>query len=321
MKFIASIVILKCAVLITVFPDNYAREARPVSRHASWGYVYHASKLSGEYLARTIPRFDVICVSGFTLDAAGRVRIARTGIINAVRTISAGQSKILYPMVTFQSAAAGRRILGSARLSAAAAGSIANLVSRNGYAGVHLDFEYLPPEDAPLLARFLKMLRKSLKGKITMAVFPPVGFPEKWSGFHDLKLIAPLVDEIVIMCYDLHGVHTGPGPVTDTGWAEKNIEYALRLMKPDRIWLGIPAYGYRWCGAAIRTISSKQGARMAKQYSSTRHRSGTLYLRWIDDGTRCEAYISDKQTRLQLEKISSRHGLAGIALWRLGFDD
>lgn len=321
MKFLATIGILICAALIPVFPGNDAEADRHAPRNGSWGYVYHASKLSGKYLARTIPRFSVICVSGFTLDAAGRVRIAQADIIHAVRRITAGRGITLYPMVTFRSAAAGRRLLGSVRLSAAAAGSIADLVSRNGYAGVHLDFEYLPPEDAPLLARFLKMLRKSLKGKITMAVFPPVGFPEKWSGFHDLKIIAPLVDEIVIMCYDLHGVHTGPGPVTDTGWAEKNIEYALRLMKPARIWLGIPAYGYRWCGSTAQAISSKQGARIAQQYSSMRDRSGTLHLRWIDAGTRCEAFISDRHTRLHLQQLSTRHGLAGIALWRLGFED
>lgn len=308
-----ALITLSCIITLSAYST--------LKKNASWGYIYHASPLTGEYLARAVPRFDVICVSGFTIDGAGNVRSESSRMIKTITAIAALHHVTLYPMVSFQSAAQGRRILGSRRLISASARNIAAMARDGGYPGVHLDFEHLPPEDAPRLAEFLTALRKAYKGKITMAVFPPVEFPEKWNRFHDLTLIAPHVDEIVIMCYDLHGAHTGPGPVTDVRWAERNIQFALRYIDAGKLWLGIPAYGYRWCGGTARALSSREGMMIARRHSFVRDPSGTVQFTYADSGTRCSAYISDTHTRLLLQQLSLRHGLAGTAMWRLGFED
>ncbi len=287
----------------------------------SWAYLYHGARLSAEDLARSVPRFDVICVSGFILDQSGELQIRSKRTMEEVLKIAAGHRVTCYPMVTFTSAAQGRRILASPRLIKASVATITAMARRGGYPGVHLDFEYLPPEDAPKLAEFLSAFRASFKGKITMAVFPPIEFPEKWNRFHDLTLIAPHVDEIVIMCYDLHGAHTGPGPVTDAGWAERNIRFALRHMAKGRVWLGIPAYGYRWCGGKARAISAREGMKIAENQTYTRDPSGTVHFTTSASGRRCEAYLSDRKTRSILKQLATRYGLAGTAIWRLGFED
>ena len=165
---------------------------------------------------------------------------------------------------------------------------------KHGFPGIHLDFEYLPPEYSKQLGLFLDDLNKEYSGTITMAVFPKIGIPEKWSGFHDLAVISPRVDEVVLMCYDLHGSHTGPGPVTDVKWAEKNIKYALSLIEPGRLWLGIPAYGYRWCGKKATALSSRHGVKKAEQHNARRDPSGTLFYK---SGNSCITYISDSHTR------------------------
>lgn len=292
-----------------------------MTKTRSWGYIYHASKLPEDYLAKAIQKFNVICISGFKLNDSGNMVIESSRMMKAVAPVALKHRVTLYPMISFQSAAQGRRILNSPGLRAAAIRAIAVLARDSGFTGVHLDFEYLPPADAPRLAEFLSALRRSFSGKISMAVFPPVEFPEKWSRFHDLKLIAPLVDEIVIMCYDLHGAHTGPGPVTDVRWAEKNIRYALRYIKAETIWLGVPAYGYRWCNGKAQALSARQGVKLAGTYSHVRDASGTIHFSYMDSGSSCDVYISDKRTRSLLNNLSSRYGLAGTAVWRLGFDD
>lgn len=320
MRYGHNLYLLACVACITL-AFAVGTPARPsAGKISSWGYIYHASKLSDAYLALTVPGFDVICVSGFRLDDTGRVRIESSGMIDKVRRIIGARRTALYPMVSFQSAAQGRRMLASGRLIAAAAGNIAAMARENGFTGVHLDFEYLPPEDAPKLAKLLAALRKSFPGTITMAVFPPVGFPVKWSGFHDLKLIAPLLDGIVIMCYDLHGAHTGPGPVTDVKWAEANIQYALRYLDAGKIWLGMPAYGYRWCGKHALVLSAREGMKIAGT-SYERDPSGTVHFTRTYSGMNCVVYISDRHTRSLLKKLSLRYGLAGTAVWRLGLED
>ncbi len=154
-----------------------------------------------------------------------------------------------------------------------------------------------------------------------MAIFPQVKFPARMSRFHDLEIIAHHLDEAVIMCYDYHGAHSGPGPVTDVSWAEENIRHALRFMRPERIWLGIPAYGYLWCGGRTEAISAKRGVPLARSHGAVRHPSGTLHATFTRGNATCILDLSDKTTREKLASLARRYGLAGIAIWRLGLED
>ena len=113
-------------------------------------------------------------------------------------------------------------MLKSGKVRYRAASAVKEMCETYGFPGIHLDFEYFPPEDSFFLALFLKELKDKMKNLVvSMAVFPQAEFPEKWSRFHDLTKISRHLDEIVIMCYDYHRPGTGPGPVTDKNWADK----------------------------------------------------------------------------------------------------
>jgi spore germination protein YaaH len=288
---------------------------------ASWGYLLHTSSMTTAQLDETIGRFDVICITGFKLTDAGTMRIESSRLLKTIASLAKKHHITIYPLISFQSTAQGHRILNSEAFRKKSAKSISEMARINGFTGIHLDFEYLPPEDAPRLGEFLVDLRREFSGKITMAVFPALEFPEKWSRFHDLKLMSPLLDEAVIMCYDFHGTHTGPGPVTDIGWAEKNIRQALKFIKADRLWLGVPAYGYQWCNGRVRALSAREGTRLSTKYAYKRDSSGTLHLEYQISDTPCSAYISDKHTHLLLKNLAASYGLAGTALWRISFED
>jgi spore germination protein YaaH len=226
-------------------------------------------------------------------------------------------------MITFLSVSEGRAMLSSKKGRARAAEEIAAFIARGGYAGAHLDFEYLPPGDRGLLAEFLKELRPAMKGKkITMAVFPPVEFPAPWSGFHDLRTIGPFLDEVVLMCYDYHRPGTGPGPVIDLPWAERNIAEVLKHLRPEQVWLGMPAYGYSWNEAGkTAVISARAGVREARISGGSRHPSGTLYYEFGEKGARKRAFVADARTRELMAGLARRYNLRGAALWRLGLED
>ncbi len=286
-----------------------------------WGYLQPGPALTDNYLETVMRHYTVLCMTGFRIGETGDIAVESTGMTNRIRSMAGKRRVTLYPLVSFKSAALGHRILSSRVLREKTAVKLSNFIRSKGFAGVHLDFEYLPPEDAGKLGDFLDSLRREYSGKITMAVFPPVGFPEKWNRFHDLSIIASRVDEIVLMCYDLHGTHTGPGPVTDIRWAEQNITRALERMRPSRIWLGIPAYGYRWCGGKAVALSAREGSRLMEKYSPARDTSGTLRFFYSDTGRECTVFFADKQTRSLLQKLADDYGLAGTALWRIGFED
>jgi spore germination protein YaaH len=291
-------------------------------RTGAWAYILHTSHLTDNYLETTIPAYSAISITGFRLAADGSLKFEQNRLIKHIIGLTRRHSISLYPLVSFTSPEGGKRLLNSKNARARAIRLITELIREYKFAGIHLDFEYLSPENSKKLGNFLSELQASpFKGKITMAVFPQIDFPEKWSGFHDLAIIGKFADEIVIMCYDLHNQHTEPGPVTDTEWAEKNIRAALNHIKADRLWLGIPAYGYRWCGGRSDVISAKEAASSARAYLPERHRSQNIYYSYRRADHECRVFASDRHTRESLIELATKYGLAGTAVWRLGLED
>ena len=295
--------------------------ANAAQRTYSWGYILHSSNLTDNYLKTVIPAYSVISITGFRLAADGSLTIDPAALIKRTIALAKKHSVKLYPLISFGSPDGGRRLLNLKSARARAIRGIARLTEEHNFAGIHLDFEYLPPEDSNRLGEFLSELRAlPFSGSITVAVFPPVEFPEKWSRFHDLSLIAAYADEVVLMGYDLHGTHTGPGPVTDPEWVEKNIRAVLKHIRPEKLWLGIPAYGYRWCGGRAAALSAKQAVRLARSYKSSRD-DRSQNLSYAMPAQHCYVYASDRRTRETLTRLAGNYGLAGTALWRLGFED
>ena len=156
---------------------------------------------------------------------------------------------------------------------------------------------------------------------LSMALFPQIGFPAKWAGFHDYARLAPLLDEAVLMCYDLHRRGTVPGPVVSVSWAEENVRHALRHFRPEKLWLGIPAYGYAWTAGGVEVVSARSGVRKAALYDGVRHESGCLYFEHRRGKETIKTYIADSHTRRELENLALKKKLKGTALWRLGLED
>ncbi len=308
---------LSIAIIVSMIYSSSANDKKP----ASWGYLLHTSSFTDNYREKIIPLFSVICMTGFKITESGDVFMESAGMTEKIKSMTGKYHVIMYPLISFRTASQGHTILNSSILREKSARSIAAFARSMDFMGIHLDLEYLPPDDAVKLGEFLTALRKAFPGKISMAVFPPSGFPEKWSRFHDLETISSRVDEIVLMCYDYHGSHTGPGPVTDTTWAETNIRIALKFIKPSHLWLGIPAYGYRWCEGRATPLSARQAARLGEEHAPVRDHSGNLRFSYSEAGRDCTVYYSDRQTRFLLTKLATQYGLAGTALWRIGFEE
>lgn len=308
------------AAMAVLFLLRCGHSSAELDEPSRWGYMVDSPAIAWD-MEKALHGYAVVSLTGFRLESPGTITPVRRDLLRHIISLSKRHGFALYPLISFTSADRGRRILASEESRERAAMAISKLAQDGGFPGVHLDFEYLPPEDADRLALFLARLRMHHKGRITMAVFPQVDFPEKWSRFHDLGKIGHLLDEAVIMCYDYHGPHSEAGPVTDLTWAEENIRHCLRFMKPEQIWLGIPAYGYLWCGGRPVAISAKRGAPLARARGATRDPSGNLYARFSRGESTCRLYVSDATTRSLLTDLARRYRLRGTALWRIGFDD
>ncbi|MHC1743237.1 MAG: glycosyl hydrolase family 18 protein [Syntrophobacteraceae bacterium] len=302
-------------------PDGSS--GRPLQR---WGYGLMDSLLNASRklaLEESARNFNVLCITGYRLGKDGRIHGPSPRAQGEITSLAAKSTSEIFPLVAFTSSSDGRILLASPVAREKARGELVELARSGIYAGIHLDFEYLPPEDAPKLAGFLRDLRADLNGrKLTMAVFPPLDFPAKWAGFHDLDAIGAFVDEIVLMCYDYHRPGTPAGPVVDLEWTKRNISRVLKSVRAEKVWLGMPAYGYDWSAdGKTKVLPAREGVRLAEKHGAVRHASGTLFFRYADQRGGHEVYLADKETRRRMEDLAGSFGLKGVALWRLGFEE
>lgn len=66
---------------------------------------------------------------------------------------------------------------------------------------------------------------------------------ENWCVYGDLD---PYCDTASIMSYGMAWAGSAPGPVSPRSWLEGIYDYAVTVMNPDKIFFGMPAYGWNW---------------------------------------------------------------------------
>lgn len=150
---------------------------------------------------------------------------------------------------------------------------------------------------------------------LSLALFPP-DHPDN-QGFHDWNLLTKCSDTIFVMLYDYHNPRTQPGPVSQDEWILKNLSSLPAAFPKEKIFLGLPLYGYEWNknGKFKRHVSYKDWKKNPKNSYNNKWNltqpidtnQGILYppppVEWI------ESWLH----------FSREKGYGGIVLWRWGF--
>ena len=66
---------------------------------------------------------------------------------------------------------------------------------------------------------------------------------ENWCVYADLN---PYCDTASIMSYGMAWAGSAPGPVSPRSWLEGIYNYAVTAMAPEKIFMGLPGYGWNW---------------------------------------------------------------------------
>lgn len=317
-----------CTIVIAAVLVVCGADAFGDGRLPRWGYIVGSDTRHNDnpdYIQRIARQYDMVAVTGCAIDERGGVRCPWRTEKKLKMFASMGVETSM--VATFTSVRAGERLLRSPELRRAAARALYDTAVALRARDIHCDFEYLAPSYAADLALFFRELRSLTRRNrgspaISMAVFPAIDFPGEWSGFHDLAKLSPFLDRVVLMCYDYHRKDTQPGPVTDVAWVERNVEDALTHVSPERLWLGVPAYGYAWnANGGVMAVSSRYAVRQAKKHGAQRHRSGTLYYEYGSGADTVRVFAADAETRKMLEGTARKHRLRGTALWRIGLEE
>ncbi|MFF8605548.1 glycosyl hydrolase family 18 protein [Streptomyces sp. NPDC015346] len=174
----------------------------------------------------------------------------------------------------------------------------------------------------------------------------------------DYATFGKVADRVRIMGYNLHWAGGAPGPLSTPRWYDEMLRTATALVPPERIEVGLPAYGWDWPPAAARTSEdtppagtrTTTGTGAAPVDTRTRDADGTgaAHVTWKEaealrrahhipyrldpasstphftyrDGDRTrEVWYQDARGVAGHLPVLRRYGVVHTALWALNFED
>ncbi len=200
-----------------------------------------------------------------------------------------------------------------------------------GYHGLDVDFEFVLAEDAQAYARFIARLRSLLSPMglpVIVALAPKTSANQRgllYEG-HDYGLLSQAADQVLLMTYEWGYTHSPPMAVAPIPNVRRVVEYALTEMPAEKIWLGIPNYGYDWLipyqrGRKATSISNQYAVTLAARYGADiqyDEQAQSPWFRYTDEsGQEHEVWFEDARSIRAKLALIPEYGLYGAGYWNL----
>ncbi|HEX5115359.1 MAG TPA: glycosyl hydrolase family 18 protein [Pseudonocardiaceae bacterium] len=217
----------------------------------------------------------------------------------------------------------------SARTDAHVA-AIVDLVEREDFAGIDIDYEDLHAADRQAFTDYLTGLAGALhsRGKLlSVALFAKAtdaGYDQR-NVAQDYAAIGRVADQVRLMGYDYHWSTSPPGAIAPIGWINSVLAYARTQIPPDKIVLGIPMYGYDWVGNQGASVTWQQAVRLAQRHHvpiTYDKATQSPWFRYTDSaGTVHEVWFENAASVAAKLSAARAAGAGGVFLWLYGPED
>lgn len=206
--------------------------------------------------------------------------------------------------------------------------ALMNSVLVNGIDGVNVDIEKVSEECAPHYLQFIRELSVSCRNNgIVLSIDNYV--PQDYSAYYNRKEQGIVADYVIIMGYDEHfGGSDTAGSVASLPFVESGISRTLEEVPAEKVINAIPFYTRIWktdnsgivsstaCGMdeaeaflAENGLEKYWDTETSQNYSEIQTEDG-YYQVWLEDAQSVEEKM----------KLVQNYGLAGVAEWKLGFE-
>ncbi|QCX34692.1 glycosyl hydrolase [Caloramator sp. E03] len=194
---------------------------------------------------------------------------------------------------------------------------IISLALLGGYDGIEIDYEAIK-KDMQLWRLYEKfcsyLYKKSSEAGLQLRVLLEPSAPIE-------KLMLPEGPDYVIMCYNLHGPNTKPGPKADKEFIRKLVEKMSVI--PGKKEFALATGGFDWDeNGEVKAVTQLQAKEIIKEYNAETMRddeSCAIKFSYEDEkGKKHEVWYADMVTINCWIDIIEEYGSYGISIWRLG---
>ena len=207
------------------------------------------------------------------------------------------------------------RLLDTDASAKAQAKTLAALAKDNGFDGIEIDFEKIR-KDLPLWERFFYfeacLLEEAEKSGLEVRILLEPGTPVD-------KLVFPEGPQYVLMCYNLYGGGTGPGPKADADFLRELYD---KFRDMPNLSFALANGGYHWAGSDASQLRAEEAVKLAADRGCTPQRdpeSCAMFFFYQEGGKKHTVWYADDQTLcFWAQTLQEAAGApVDISLWRI----
>lgn len=219
------------------------------------------------------------------------------------------------------------RLLHDPQLRQQHIGDILELVLREDYVGIDIDYENLRASDREAFTGFVTELAGVLHehGKtLSVALFAKAtdaGYDQR-NVAQDYAAIGRVADQVRLMGYDYHWSTSEPGPVAPINWIVDVLRYATSQMPAHKVVLGVPLYGYDWGHGRGTPVTWQEASRLAAGHEVPVRfdpAGQSPWFRYTDArGRQHEVWFENAASSRAKFRAAREAGIGGVYLWMYG---
>lgn len=210
--------------------------------------------------------------------------------------------------------------------------AILNNITAKGYSGLDIDFEYLGIQEAENYVNFVSDVTNLLNQNgypVWVALAPKVSDTQRgllYEG-HDYAMLADAANYVFLMTYEWGYKYSSPQAVAPIDSVRRVLDYAVSRINPDKIFFGIPTYGYDWPlpyiqgETAATSISSVRAIDLARRYGAEIKydtRAQSPWFNYLDEsGVAHEVWFEDARSINAKLLLVNEYRFRGIGYWDL----
>jgi len=296
------------------------------------GYAY--TYIDDSQLRSVLPYLTYISVFPFGITEQGSI-ISPEGDERLVRTAREYDAIPLLSLTSLTeegvfSSDLVNQVLSSQDISQKVIDNTVNAVISKGYGGVDMDFEFIDPNLADEYAAFIDRLKASLgDGYTVFADLAPKTFasqPGLLYEAHNYPLLGAAADYLFLMTYEWGYMYGPPLAVSPVNNVRSVIEYAISEIPSDKLFMGLPSYGYDWPLPFVKgqtkaeSISPDEAVALARRTGTSilyDESAMAPYFYYSKDSVEHVVWFQEARSADSLARLAFAYSLGGIGIWNL----
>lgn len=272
----------------------------------SYAYPY----IDRDILRSALPYLTYLTIFGYGFDLEGNLIPVEDEELIALAIQYDTQPMMLLSSITEQgnfNSNLTQALLESPDLQQTVLTNILNVIKEKGYAGLDIDFEFIPPQTAQAYIDFVQLASSILNPEgylvhVDLAPKSSATQPGLLYEAHNYAALGAAANQVLVMTYEWGYTYGPPMAVAPLNQVRRVLEYAITEIPTEKIQMGIPNYGYDWqlpyeSGRAAVSIGNMQALEIAAAYQTEilydelaqspyfyyTDENGTSHVVWFED--------------------------------------